>query len=185
MSLIALTLILMIFGTVTYAWITMASVNSLDGMSLTATSGNELLISIDGVTYSRDLPSIALENLLQNVAMTDITTTDGINFIRGGLNQGDLVVANQHYVSFELWLQTDRPEHHIYLVENVSKQVTFDSDMSGTYVVSKGVSWKSDYTFINGPTFDDLINKNDENINKINLIEEENPNWNDLFELKK
>jgi len=164
MSLIALTLILMIFGTVTYAWISMATVNSLDGMSLTATSGNELLISLDGVTYTRDLPSIALENLLQNVAMTYITTTDGINFIRGGLNQGDLVVANQHYVSFELWLQTDRPEHHIYLVENVSKQVTFDSDMSGTYVVSKGVSWKSDYTFINGPTFDDLINKNDENI---------------------
>ncbi len=164
MSLIALVLIVMIFGTVTYAWITMASVNSLDGMSLTATSGNELLISLDGVTYTRDLPSIALENLLEDVALTDITSPDGINFSRGGLNEGDAIVANNHYVSFELWLQTDRPEHEIYLVENVSKQVTFDSDLSGTYVVSQGVSWKSNFTFINGPTFDDVIEKNEEHI---------------------
>ena len=164
MSLIALTLVMMIFGTVTYAWITMASVNSLDGMSLTATSGNELLISLDGVTYSRELPSIALENLLQDVALTDITSHDGINFTRGGLNEGDLIVANQHYVSFELWLQTDRPEHEIYLVDNVSKLVTYDTDYSGTYVVSQGVSWKSDFTFINGPTFDQVIEKNEEHI---------------------
>lgn len=164
LSLISLVLVFMIFGTVTYAWISMASVNSVDGMSLTATSGNELLISLDGINYSRDLPSTALEQLLRDVALTDVTSVDGIHFIRGGLNEGELVVANSHYVSFELWLQTDRPEHNIYLVENVNKLVLFDTTTSGTYVVSRGVTWKSDFNFINGPLLSDMVEKNQENI---------------------
>ncbi|MBU1141959.1 MAG: hypothetical protein KKG64_05485 [Firmicutes bacterium] len=163
-SLISLSLIVMIFGTVTYAWISMASINSLDGMSLTATSGNELLISIDGITYSRELPSIAIENLIRDVSLTDITSVDGIHFSRGGLNEGETVIPNYHYVSFELWLQTDRPEHNIYLVENVNQFVQFDTTMSGTYVVSQGVTWESNYTFSNGPTLDDIIEKDEEHI---------------------
>jgi len=154
----------MIFGTVTYAWISMASVNSLDGMSLTATSGNELLISLDGITYTRDLPSTALEQLLRDVALTDVTSVDGINFSRGGLNEGEQVVANSHYVSFELWLQTERPEHGIYLVDNVNDIVSFDTTYSGTYVVSRGVTWKSDFNFINGPSLSDMIEKNEERL---------------------
>ncbi|MBU1093882.1 MAG: hypothetical protein KKH01_05420 [Firmicutes bacterium] len=164
LSLIALVFIVVIFGTVTYAWISMASVNSLDGMSLTATSGNELLISIDGINYSRELPSAALEQLLEQVALTDVTSTDGIHFNRGGLNVGELVIPNQHFVSFELWLQTDRPEHNIYLVENVNHLVSYDSTFSGTYVVSHGVTWTSDYNFINGPSLNDIVEKNEENI---------------------
>lgn len=142
----------MIFGTVTYAWITMASVNTIDGMSLTAQSGNELLISIDGINYSRDVPAIALDELLRNIKLVDVTTSDGINFERGGLNEGEQVLANRDYLSFELWLQTDEPEHLIYLVENVSQFLQFDTTMNGTYVVSQGVTWKSDVTFINGPS---------------------------------
>ncbi|MCF7930840.1 MAG: hypothetical protein K9L02_04980 [Acholeplasmataceae bacterium] len=157
-------LVFMIFGTVTYAWISMASVNSLDGMSLTATSGNELLISLDGITYSRDLPSSALEQLLRDVALTDVTSVDGINFSRGGLNEGEQVIANSHYVSFELWLQTERPEHNIYLVDNVNDLVSFDTTYSGTYVVSRGVTWKSDFSFINGPSLNDMIEKNEERL---------------------
>lgn len=163
-SILSLSLAMMIFGTVTYAWITMASVNSVDGMSLTATSGNELLISLDGITYSRDLPSIAIENLIQDVALIDVTSLDGIHFTREVLNEGEAVIPNYHYVSFELWLQTDRPEHHIYLVDNVNQFVQFDTTLSGTYVVSQGVSWKSNYTFINGPLLNDLVEKDDEHI---------------------
>jgi len=154
----------MIFGTVTYAWITMASVNTLEGMSLTATSGNELLISIDGIHYGRDLPASALENLLNEIELVDVTSPDGINFIRGGLNADDIVVKNIHYLSFELWLQTEQPEHQVYLVDNVSKLIQFDTTMSGTYVVSRGVNWKSNFTFINGPLIGDLIEKGDEHV---------------------
>lgn len=176
-SLITLTLVFMIFGTVTYAWISMASVNTLDGMSLTATSGNELLISIDGIHYDRDLPSIVLDELLNDVHLTDVTSTDGITFHRGGLNPNEDAVSNRDYVSFELWLQTDQPEHAVFLVDNVNQYVSFDTTMSGTYVVSQGVTWKADYTFANGPLLSDVVKKNDEytyfasNAIRISIIE--------------
>lgn len=140
----------------------MASVNTLEGMSLTATSGNELLISIDGIHYDRDLPASALEDLLNEIELVDVTSPDGINFVRGGLNADDIVLPNIHYLSFELWLQTEQPEHQVYLVDNVSKLIQFDTTMSGTYVVSRGVTWKSNFTFVNGPSIGDLIEKGEE-----------------------
>ncbi len=164
LSLIALTLVFMIFGTVTYAWISMASVNTVDGMSLTATSGNELLISIDGINYAQDLPAAALDEILRNVRLVDVTSTDGINFQRGGLSENEAVIPNQHYLTFELWIQTVQPEHDIYLVDNVNSQVSYDTTMSGTYVVSQGIHWKPEVAFINGPLVTDIVQKNEEHV---------------------
>ncbi len=160
LSLIALAFVLLLFGTVTYAWISMASVNSLDGMSITTATGNELLISLDGVNYSRELNSDSLDQLIEDVKLTDVTSLDGIHFSRGGYHTDETVVANEHYVSFEIWLQTDRNEHEIYLIENVSSLITFDTTSSGTYVVSQGVTWKPSFNFINGPSVTDIVEKN-------------------------
>ncbi len=146
-SILFIAIFTIVFGTVTYAWITIATVNNIQGLSLSASTGNELEISTDGFNFSSTLDSTTLEELFKDHSLKDVTTLDGINFYSGGLKSGGLAVANKDYVSFELWFRTTRKERNIYLINNVSNITSYDVSMEGTYVVSKGISWKSNTDF--------------------------------------
>lgn len=156
-SLIMFILTLLVFGTVSFAWISLATINNIDGLSITASSGNELEISIDGIHFANRLPTVELYELFQDIKLYDITTMDGINFYTGGLRTEGPAVPNEHYLTFDLWFRTIRQENGIYLVNNVSQLMSYDDQMEGTYVVSRGVSWTAKHGFFNGPTLSDYV----------------------------
>ncbi|MFP4177889.1 MAG: hypothetical protein ACLFTZ_03910 [Acholeplasmataceae bacterium] len=164
LSSIAVTFFLLIFGTVTYAWIGLSNVNTIENMSLTATTGNQLEISLDGTNYSRTLSSDTLEDLFGRIELADVTTRDLVTFESGGLNESREVIANKSYLTFDLWFRTTERERHIYLVNNKSDVVTYDSPSSGTFVVSRGVNWRAPTTFINGPDMSDIVEEDQEGI---------------------
>jgi len=157
LSILSFILISIVFGTASYAWLSMSVVNNLENLSLTATSGNELEISIDGEVYSSTLPNYVLDEFLKDVRLQDVTSIDGINFQTGGTVKVGPAYQNIHYLSFDIYFRTIRRENSIYLVNNVSNIVTYDVPAEGTFVVSKGVSWTSNQNFQNGPALTDMV----------------------------
>lgn len=158
-SFITLSLLFIILGTITYAWITIATVNNIEGLYLSASTGDELEISLDGFNFSQTLNTESLEALIAEQTLTDVTTIDGINFYTGGLRGIDKAYRNQDYLSFELWFRTDKKQRNVYLVDNVTQSVSYDISVSGTFVVSKGVRWTSNINFLNGQNPEDMIYK--------------------------
>lgn len=154
-------LLLMVFGTVTYAWISLSTINNLDGLSLAASTGEELQISLDGIRYYSTIPTQELLEWTNQISLHDITTHDGITFYTGGRRENKVATPNEHYLSFELYFQTSSPEKDIYIVNNTSKIARYDSNIEGTYVVSRGVQWQSKHTFQFGPNEDDIVQKNE------------------------
>jgi len=156
-------LLIITFGTVTYAWISLSTVNNIEGLSLSATSGEELLISLDGINFSNNLSAEQLQTIFADITLNEVTSIDGKTFNAGGLRAKDDVDPSRDYLQFDIWFQTTESIHDVYLVNNVSQEVAFDSSASGTYVVSRGVNWRSDATF----TYDEngnTIFKGEENI---------------------
>lgn len=156
-SIISLLIAILLFGTVTYAWLTMSIINHIDQMSITATGGQELEISFDGVNYDHDIPLDALSDLLENIELDDVTSYDGIEFIRGGTKKPVSAIKNIDYVSFDLYFRTTRPERYVYLVNNVNHKVLYDTSVPGTYVVSRGVSWKPKIDYFDNIERSELI----------------------------
>jgi hypothetical protein len=156
-SIFALCLGFIIFGTVTYAWITISTVNNIEGLYLSASTGDELEISLDGFHFSQTLDTKSLEELIESQSLSDVTTLDGINFYTGGLKPLDDAYPNRDYLSFELWFRTVEKQRDVYLIQNVSDQASYDVSINGTYVVSKGIEWESNITFMNGSDTSDVV----------------------------
>jgi len=160
-SFFSLIFILFLFGTVSYAWLSMSIINNLENITIMATSGNELEISLDGETYYNDIPLDQLDQLLKNIRLDDVTSQDGIHFIRGGVREPESATRNVEYLSFEIYFRTVRPENHVYLVNNVNHKVLYDTSTAGTFAVSKGVSWAAKHTYQNSLDPNDLVEKGD------------------------
>lgn len=161
-SFITLILLFVTFGTVTFAWISLSTINNIEGLSLSASGGDELQISLDGINYNSVLTAEQLHEMFETIRLIDVTSTDGLTFQTGGIRDVGEAIANEHYLSFDLWFQTTVKENHVYLVNNVSDQVAYDTSATGTYVVSNGVMWTAKYDFWYGPDEDDMIYKGDE-----------------------
>jgi hypothetical protein len=162
-SSLSVTLIFMLFGTVTYAWITMSTINNIEGLSLTATTSSELEISLDGENYGNQIDSSIIELYFGNPTLKDVTSRNGVEFMRGGLTEYGIATPNGDYMTFELWFRTTRSEHGLYLINNVSPKVMYDTTAKGTYIVSRGRSWESQVDFLNGDEIGDMVYKGDVN----------------------
>lgn len=152
LSIISLVFSVAILGTVTYAWFSFATSNVLDNLSLNITTGNYLEISLDGENYYKKLPaSLIWDTIGTELILKDVTSLDGKNFSGGPLNAGP-VRANQDYISLRFWFRTtDAGKRDVYLVDNVSNDIVYEDVADGTYVVSRGINWRADNTFQNGP----------------------------------
>lgn len=146
-----LTLVLLVtsLGTATYAWITMARSNIIDEISIYARFEDDIEISLDGVNYYNELPKDVLFKNIELSKLLEITTLDGINFhhIKSNVD----IVKNKDYLSFDFYIRTNSTrEHEVYLANNISNEVTYEdvAGKEGTYVVSKGVNFKSPVTFL-------------------------------------
>jgi hypothetical protein len=142
---------------VTFAWINLGTISNIDGLGITASTGDELEISIDGENFFTRLPSDELEKVFKNIPLMDVTSTDGINFFTGGLSSVEEAIPNQQYISFDVWIRTTEAERNIYLINNISQEIEYDTDRIGTYVVSRGVPWIAKRGFMNGPFVTDWV----------------------------
>lgn len=160
-----LTMIILIitFGTVTFAWISLSTVNNIEGLSLSATSGEELEISLDGINFSNNLTSDELESLFENITLNEITSIDGKHFEAGGLRDTTDINPDKDYLQFDVWFRTTETIHQVYVINNQSQNVAFDTSAVGTYVVSRGVNWRSNETFTYNAA-GDLVHDGDEGI---------------------
>ncbi|OHE44995.1 MAG: hypothetical protein A2102_02265 [Tenericutes bacterium GWF2_38_8] len=161
LSVLSFLLISIVFGTASYAWLTMSVVNNLENLSLTASSGNELEISLDGDTYSTSIENYVLAEFLRDVRLQDVTSVDGVNFLTGGIIQEGPAIRNSDYLSFDIYFRTIRRENSIYLINNVSSIVEYDEPDIGTFIVSRGVSWTAKHNFQNGPELSDMVLQGD------------------------
>lgn len=153
---------LIVLGSAAFAWISIATINNVEGLSMTVSSGDELLISFDGVNYGSSIPFENLSDQTEGIKLFDVTSPDGVNFELGGLRSKGEAIPNQHYISFDLWLRSSELERDIYLFNNISNSIDYeDTGTTGTYITSKGVVWRSTLQFFNGPSLDDVVFKGD------------------------
>ncbi|NMA05903.1 MAG: hypothetical protein GX931_06005 [Acholeplasmataceae bacterium] len=147
-SFLTLVLLFMSLGTATYAWITMARTNIIDEITIYATLGADLEISLDGENYYSELPASLLYENIEKSCLLEVTTLDGINFHH---REEDVrVEKNRDYLSFDFYIRTDSiREHEVYLANNISNEISYeDVGKEGTYIISRGVKFKSPITFL-------------------------------------
>ncbi|MFA6801226.1 MAG: hypothetical protein WCR19_03860 [Acholeplasmataceae bacterium] len=149
-SILTVILLVLTFGTVTFAWISLSTVNNIEGLSLSATSGEELQISLDGVEFTNNLTNEQLESLFSNITLNEITSIDGKIFSAGGSRKSNDINDERDYLQFDIWFRTTEDVHQVYVINNQSDEVAFDTSSTGTYIVSRGVNWRSDRTFTYG-----------------------------------
>ncbi len=145
-----LALILLVFtlGTSTYAWITIARTSQIESITLIATLGDSLEISLDGENYYNELPKEEILKVIKKTRLKDLTSMDGKTFSHIRPDQD--ANPNKDYISLEFYLRTESSrEHYVYLANNISDTVTYESNEfpEGTFVISKGVSYRSKFDF--------------------------------------
>ena len=133
-----------IFGTVTYAWFSLHKLNQLSNLRIELISGDAFQISLDGINFYNEIKMEEIERHIgEKAKLKDITSFDGKTFNFGKLDADKgIPEANKDYLSFALYFRTILKHKHVYLVENVSGYVQYDMVRDGTYVVSRGVSWR-------------------------------------------
>jgi len=155
LSMILLTLT---FTTATFAWVSMGETNRVDGFQLTMNQGSNLEFSLDGINWSSEITTNQINEIWRNSRLLDLTSLDGNNFIgnRIPLVNAELNfvgIPNKNYISLELFVRTTTRYRNLYLVDNVSSIANFDNPPDrGTYVISKGVNFRSPVTFMYGPS---------------------------------
>lgn len=162
LSMILLTLT---FTTATFAWVNMAETNRVDGLQINLKQGSFLEFSLDGINWSSEITTAQINEIWTGAKLMDLTSTDGTNFIGNRIQLVDAElnfegIPNVNYISLELYVRTTTRYHDLYLVNNVSSTSTYDSPPEkGTYVLSKGVTFRSPVTYNLGP--DDIVFENE------------------------
>jgi hypothetical protein len=157
LSILTFIFVVLVTGTVSYAWFTYATINNIDGLSLGASAGDDLELSIDGINFSNILLTSELTDLFSDISLNAVTTIDNVNFTTGGVYGSKIASAGEQYLSFDVWIRTTRPERSIYLFNNVSDSITYEDSRPGTFVKSRGTFWIANETFQNGPSQSDMI----------------------------
>jgi hypothetical protein len=138
LGIIGLSFVLFVFGSITYAWVSMAQINNIDNIQMSASAGDELQISLDGVNYHTALPG---DDLTHNMRLKDVTSRDGITFTRGAFSEYGTALAGSDYISFNLYFRTERPESGLYLVNKPTDEDILENASRGTYVTSAGITF--------------------------------------------
>lgn len=147
-SLITMLLVVILFATTTFAWISLATVNRIQDISLNAISGSDLEISLDGINYYDTIPKDLILQKIKDLKFKDVTSQDGITFQKH-FTSLEQAIPNKEYLSLDFHFRTTSSYREIHLSDNT--QTTFDSNnVNGTYIVSKGVNWKANFDFLYG-----------------------------------
>lgn len=153
-SILTTFLLLVTFSSVTFAWISLPRVNVIEDITFNAKTNTGLEISLDGVNYFTDINGDKIKFLARNIRLTDITSSDGVNF-SAGLDRDYHVVKNRDYLSFDLYFRTNTNQRSVYLANNINRNEIDYERLSeaadNTYMISKGISWKNKRDFLYAP----------------------------------
>ena len=165
-SILSLIFSVLLFGTVTFAWFSIAKSNVIHDLTLGISSDNNFKISLDGINYYDELTSEDIMRVVgENLELNDVTSYDGLSFLKGGPDKFKPAEKNIDYMSITLYFRTTDFEKNVYLVEDVSREAYLNKDIDGTYVISKGINWQADSTFINGEDpVNDVIKAGDRHV---------------------
>ncbi len=146
-----LALILLVFtlGTSTYAWITIARTSQIESITLIATLGDSLEISLDGETYYETLPKEEILKKTRYIRLTDVTSIDGKTFTH--LDENKVIEKNIEYISLDFYFRTkSKREHYVYLANNISHDIDYynTEEKEGTFIVSRGVNYRIGFDYL-------------------------------------
>lgn len=154
LSIISTFIIFITFSSVTYAWISLPKVNTIDDIVFsTQTPDRSLELSLDGINYYTQLDAESLNELINQVILKDITSSDGKEFLGNHYSTNEKVVENVDYISFDLYFRTNSGNASVYLANNETREKISYDDVSSenTYIISKGVDFRSGHDYWYGP----------------------------------
>jgi hypothetical protein len=185
LSIVSVLFLIVVIGSVTFAAVRLATINNIDGLTLNASSGDELQLSTDGINFFTNLSKDQIDQTADGIKLNDVTSTDGINFRTGGLRGDGIAIPNEHYFTFDIWVRTVRNERDLFLINHISDQIEFNQQVQqGTYIISKGVAWRNSIQFFNGPNIEDFVDintiqtyyaKNAVRLSVVELVDDKNP----------
>ena len=164
-TILSMILLTLTFTTATFAWAVMGEVNRVDGFQITMNQGSNLEFSLDGINWSNEITTAQINEIWRGARLMDLTSLDGTNFIGNRIQFVDAElnfegIPNGNYISLELYVRSTTRYRDVYLINNVSSTSTFDNPPArGTYVLSRGVTFRSPVTFNLGPN--DIVFENE------------------------
>lgn len=149
-SLLAVLLSIVTFSTVAYAWLSLATSNTLENMKITFDNDEQLELSLDGINYFSTLDGKLIEEKLAKHRLIDLSSQDGKVFASHYSGLGGSIVKNRDYLEIDIYFRmTSFAFREIYLV-NHNKDSHYNIENQGTYIVSQGKRWESPVRFLNG-----------------------------------
>lgn len=150
LSILTLTFSIIALTTTTFAWFTLSTSNTIDGIQLSVTLGEDLELSLDNISYYQSLSNELIHQYINNLNLSDITSLNGFElYNKKGTNLN--IKKNVDYVSITIYFRTLNPRlKYVYLTNDISQSLSYqDASGKGTYFVSNGVNWQADISFVN------------------------------------
>lgn len=159
-SIMAIALTAIALGASTFAWFTLQKVNTVGQISMTVTGDVGLEISLDGKTWKNELTSPDIEAWMaanaSSLVLSDTTSANGVLIQKREISAGTLSNASENvdYLKITFYFRALTNEPSIYLVDEQTETTlgqfyTTAPTNGGTWISSKGVSWKPDVSFEN------------------------------------
>ncbi len=149
LTMLSIILLIITFGTSTYAWVTISTTNRVDALGINATLGDRLQVSIDGTEYFTELSGKMIMDQIRKVKFTDVTSLDGMTFQKDIQHQLKEATVNEDYISMTLYFRTTSQYRNVYLIDNVGSGANYlEPPENGTYIISKGIGFKAKFRFL-------------------------------------
>jgi len=157
---ILVTLILFVtLGSVSLAWVNLPRTNIIDDISFGAKTKTGLEISLDGIEYKNEIDEASINEIIRNINFKDMTSSDGITF-ESGYSKNSQIVKNRDYISFDIYFRTNETRRNVYLADNIKREEVLYDELKRfeehTYIISKGINWRTNNDFWYGPELEDI-----------------------------
>src|SRR5690554_3440383 len=137
-SVFTLAFALVTLGATTFAWFTLSSITTVEGIDVQIMAGNFMEISADGENYKNLIKwnEIISEGTTKNPRMNALTTSNGFDFLEMDYDSTSASkIATDGFVKFNLWVRAQKEGARVYLDE-------------GTTTESDPKPWVSDANFV-------------------------------------
>lgn len=149
-SSIMLVIVLFITMVSSFAWISLATVNKIENISLNAIEGYDLEISLDGVDYYTNLNKDQILNKMKWFTFKEVTSLDGRNF-KTSYKNDELAIKDKDYLNLTFYFRTNSSYTEIHLSDLITDASYDNPPTEGTFITSEGRRFRSTFDFQYGP----------------------------------
>lgn len=136
-SVFTLAFALVTLGATTFAWFTLSSITTVEGIDVQIMAGNFMEISANGTDYKNLIEWDEItdqEVTTVNPRMNALTTSNGFDFLEMNYDTNEVEEASGGFVKFNLWVRAQKKGARVYLDK-------------GTTTKSEPKAWVSDAEF--------------------------------------